>query len=82
MPMRMTKEVVPEDAGLPEESTEERKAAKKGFFPSSMGLSFLVAGVARHLRVVVRWGEYKLVEMQGDSAPTPIIRAGIGWRAH
>ena len=25
-----------------EESNEERKAAKKGFFPSSMGLSFLV----------------------------------------
>ena len=28
--------------GLAEESNEERKAAKKGFFPSSMGLSFLV----------------------------------------
>ena len=33
---------IPESAGLPEESNEERKAAKKGFFPSSMGLSFLV----------------------------------------
>ena len=32
---------VPESAGLAEESNEERKAAKKGFFPSSMGLSFL-----------------------------------------
>ena len=34
---------MPDSAGLAEESTEERKAAKKGFFPSSMGLSFLVA---------------------------------------
>ena len=34
---------MPESAGLAEDSTEERKAAKKGFFPSSMGLSFLVA---------------------------------------
>src|SRR5690606_18820673 len=33
---------VPEEAGLAEESTDDRKAAKKGFFPSSMGLSFLV----------------------------------------
>ncbi|HUX13761.1 MAG TPA: hypothetical protein VMW87_12090 [Spirochaetia bacterium] len=37
-------ELVPESAGLAEESNEDRKAAKKGFFPSSMGLSFLVAG--------------------------------------
>ena len=35
-------EEIPESAGLAEESNEERKAAKKGFFPSSMGLSFLV----------------------------------------
>ena len=26
---------------MAEESTEERKAARKGYFPSSMGLSFL-----------------------------------------
>src|ERR1019366_7855486 len=28
---------IPESAGLAEESNEERKAAKKGFFPSSIG---------------------------------------------
>ena len=32
----------PESAGLAEGSSEDRKAAKRGFFPSSMGLSFLV----------------------------------------
>src|SRR3990170_8283949 len=48
-------ELVPESAGLAEESTEERKAAKKGFFPSSMGLSFLVAAETREIEVRVRW---------------------------
>src|SRR5437660_3711410 len=35
-------ELVPDSLGLAEESNDERKAAKKGFFPSSMGLSVLV----------------------------------------
>ena len=38
--------VIPDSAGLAEESNEERKAAKKGFFPSSMGQSFLEIGRA------------------------------------
>ena len=42
----------------PRRATEERKAAKKGFFPSSMGLSFLVPTEARALTVTVRWGDY------------------------
>src|SRR6185295_3783747 len=44
-------ELVPESAGLAEESSDERKSAKKGYFPSSMGLSFLVAKAARELTV-------------------------------
>ena len=34
---------IPAVEGLPEESHQARKAAKKAYFPSSMGLSFLVA---------------------------------------
>jgi hypothetical protein len=49
---------VPESAGLAEESNEERKAAKKGFFPSSMGLSFLAAKDCEKLSIVARWGDY------------------------
>ena len=52
---------MPDSAGLAEESTEERKAGKKGFFPSSMGLSFLVAEDADTVRVTVRWADYGLV---------------------
>jgi hypothetical protein len=58
-------ELVPESAGLAEESNEERKAAKKAYFPSSMGLSFLVAKEARDLRITVRWGDYTPAEIEG-----------------
>lgn len=63
---------IPESAGLAEESSEERKAAKKGFFPSSMGLSFLVAGECRKLLVIARWGDYQQAEIkdeEGKSLP-------------
>src|SRR5690606_10859118 len=42
---------IPESGGLAEESNEERKAAKKGFFPSSMGLSFLISDQQHELTV-------------------------------
>src|SRR5262249_44909299 len=44
---------VSESGGLVEESSEERRAAKKGFFPSSMGLSFLVPKDVHALTVAV-----------------------------
>src|SRR5579864_6481578 len=63
----------PESAGLAEENAEDRKAAKKGFFPSSMGLSFLVPKEARELSVFVRWGEYTPGEIEGsDGKAMPI----------
>ena len=49
------------EGGLPEESQEERKAAKPSFFPSSMGLSFLVPQGTDSLDVTVRWGDYEHV---------------------
>lgn len=55
---------VPERAGLAEESAEDRKAAKKAFFPSSMGLSFLTADTT--LQVTVRWGDYERWEEKDD----------------
>jgi hypothetical protein len=60
-------ELVPETSGLAEESSEERKSSKKGFFPSSMGLSFLTAKPARQLRATVRWGDYAPAEILGDA---------------
>ena len=68
-------DAVPDRAGLPEESTEECKAAKRSFFPSSMGLSFLVSQDSRELGVTVRWGDYAREERKSgdgekDDPPT------------
>ncbi|MCB9882370.1 MAG: helicase [Planctomycetes bacterium] len=57
-----------------DESNEERKAAKKGFFPSSMGLSFLVGKATKELTVTVRWGDYTLYESED-----PRDRKDIAW---
>ena len=54
---------MPASAGLAEESTEERRSAKKGFFPSSMGLSFLAPEDADSVTVTVRWADYGLVQI-------------------
>lgn len=51
-------ELVAEPSGQPGESTDEKKAAKKGYFPSSMGLSFLTDKDTRDLKVTVQWGDY------------------------
>ena len=53
---------VAESGGLGDDSTEDRRAAKKGFFPSSMGLSFLVSEEVEAVDVLVRWGDYRRVE--------------------
>jgi hypothetical protein len=64
---------VPASAGLSEESTEDRKAAKKGYFPSSMGLSFLVGPETNHLTVVVRWGDYTPEDVTGEDGKSRSI---------
>jgi len=48
--------------GSGDETAEERVAAKKAYFPSSVGLSTLVAADATTLTVRVRWGDYALAE--------------------
>lgn len=69
---------VPEGAGLAEESSEELKTAKRGFFPSSIGLSFLVPPGERALRVSVRWGDYAKGksdrEQDSDGKPLSVWR--------
>ncbi len=57
----------PELAGLGEESSEERRAAKKAFFPSSMGLSFLVSPRVDSLDVTVTWGDYERDVFEGEA---------------
>lgn len=59
---------IPETGGLTEESAEERRAAKKGHFPSSMGLSFLAPAEANSFTVTVRWGDYRQVDAAPDES--------------
>ncbi len=67
----------PDNAGLAEESSEERSAAKRGFFPSSIGLSFLVSREPDDLVVTVRWGDYERDEYQGPDGKSVEV-----WRRH
>jgi hypothetical protein len=60
---------VPESEGLAEESAQEQVAAGKGYFPSSIGLSTLIAAGAKRLQVTVRWGDY--VHEAGGGVPRP-----------
>ena len=63
----------PDAAGLAEESTEERKSAKKGFFPSSMGLSFLVPKDMDTVNVTVRWADYAPIPIEdADAKPSSV----------
>lgn len=58
-------EAIPAREG--EETTEERKAAKRSFFPSSMGLSFLLPPDANELQIRVSWGDYlRVVETEQE----------------
>jgi hypothetical protein len=64
---------VAEPGGLPGESTDDRKPAKKAFFPSSLGLSFLVSGEAKALAVTVEWGDYEQGTIEGEGGKTQSI---------
>ena len=56
----------PEREGTSEETGEERAAAKKSYFPSSMGVSTLVAGGVGAFAVAVRWGDYVTAEHRAE----------------
>ncbi len=67
----------PATAGLAEESSEERRAARKSFFPSSIGLSFLVPHKTEVLDITVRWGDYQRSTTEGtDGKPLKV------WQRH
>lgn len=59
---------VAENTGLGDDTMEDRRAAKKRFFPSSMGLSFLVGEGVESLEVAVRWGDYRRIEAEDGDA--------------
>ena len=56
----------PAGEGDSEDSAAKEKAAKKTFFPSSIGLSFRAPGDLETLELVARWGDYELVDGDRD----------------
>ena len=54
--------------GDEDDSTPEPPAARRGHFPSSIGLSVLVSGEPQDLRVTARWGDYTPIEKDGKPA--------------
>ncbi|QLE59270.1 DISARM system helicase DrmA [Nostoc sp. TCL26-01] len=62
-----------------DETVPDKPFAKKAFFPSSMGLSFLVAENASQLNLTVQWGDYfpikdnSVAESQNDSSAEEIL---------
>jgi len=51
-----------EPAGLDDDSTPEKTAARRSYLPSSMGISVLLPAGVNELDAVVRYGEYLRVE--------------------
>ncbi|HWK27758.1 MAG TPA: DISARM system helicase DrmA [Solirubrobacter sp.] len=65
------------DEGGGDETAEDRVAAKKAYFPSSIGLSALIPADVSTLTVTVRWGDYRLAKhtpesADGEEEPKPI----------
>ena len=59
-----------EPAGLDDDHTPEKSAARRSYLPSSMGISVLLPAGADELDAVVRYGEYLRVEHEeGYSGP-------------
>src|SRR5688572_19608359 len=47
------------EAGTDDESPTDRASSRRSFFPSSIGLSVLVAPGVNQLRIQVDWGDYR-----------------------
>ena len=56
----------PAGEGDSEDPDAKEKAAKKTFFPSSIGLSFRAPGDLDTLELVARWGDYELADEDRD----------------
>jgi len=49
-----------------DQNTPEKSSARRAFFPSSMGLSFLVPQQASHFRAIVSWGDYSPIPKEEE----------------
>jgi hypothetical protein len=59
-------DLVPPKTGLDDEAAPETASSRKTPFPSSMGLSVLIAHGCRSIKAIVTWGDYEAV-MDGEA---------------
>ena len=62
--------------GADDDAAPEPAAARRAYFPSSMGLSLLVPKDAKELRVTVRWGDYQPPARPASAATQAVRTAG------
>ncbi|MGB0098217.1 MAG: DISARM system helicase DrmA, partial [Solirubrobacteraceae bacterium] len=58
----------PQEDDPSDDGAEDRTAAKRRYFPSSLGLSTLVAAGVAVIRVTVQWGDYTVGEQAAGEA--------------
>ena len=69
-----------------DDTTPEPPASRRAYFPSSVGLSFLVSNQTRQLRVEASWGDYRAEPLgapddgEESSAPDVSGRIPLRWR--
>ena len=68
-----------------DDTIPETPAARRAFFPSSIGLSLLVTETTKRLKVIVQWGDYlpadsRTGEQAGEKpAPEAVPRSLLHW---
>ena len=58
-----------------DENTPEAASARKAFFPSSMGLSFLVNQNTSKLTVTVQWGDYSPIPEEKEEKAETVLQS-------
>ena len=62
-------------------SAPERASARKGYFPSSIGLSFLIAPTTQTLNIEIYWGQYQAQAEEPTQAETGLQqRTSTPWQ--
>lgn len=60
-----------EERGADDAAAPEKASGRRGHFPSSIGLSFLIPKEASGVRVTARWGDYQPIATEGaEKLPT------------
>lgn len=64
--------------GTDDDVTPEPPAARRAFFPSSIGLSLLVSKATRRLKVELNWGDYRAEPVDGPHDGEEVTSEGGG----